>query len=402
MKHVAFVTYELHPVNAGGVGVFLAGATRLLVRDGWQVSIIADMPEHELSASRRLYELENVGTGAVRFFGAEQLAGPPPQASSVYRSRAERFRRAIAELHRLHPIDLLELPEYAGIGVAVLEQRKRAGFLRGTRVVVRIHGSLELIDLAEHTTAEAERREMYLLERDGLRLAETVLAPTSAIGAHYVDFYGLDPRQLVVSPPPMEDLLAGLGRAERLPDPGHFLFYGKLQEVKGCVQLAEAAVGLMSSTPRRRWRFTFIGRDTPCATHRRMTSECMRVVIPGSLADQFEFLPAIDRLRLHRYTGRPVAAVVPSHFEAFCLAAHELRATGIPLVVPDIPAFRGTLGPENGCLVYDGTTNGLQRTLLRLRTDAEQRLLLEEAPRPRYEPFTAAYHALLRSPTARP
>jgi glycosyltransferase involved in cell wall biosynthesis len=193
----------------------------------------------------------------------------------------------------------------------------------------------------------------------------------------------------------MEELLLGFERAPRLPDPAHFAFFGKLQEVKGCVQFAQAMTALLAMQPSRGWHATFIGRDTFCAAHQRMTSGCIERVIPPGLQEHFSFVPSIDRLTLGAHLRRAVAAVVPSKFEAFCLAAHELRATGIPLVVPRLPGFVDWLNEATGCLGYDGTANGLAQALQRIRDDEALRDALERAPAPRYPPFDRAYEALL-------
>lgn len=243
---------------------------------------------------------------------------------------------------------------------------------------------------------------MYAMEREGLRLADAILVPSASLGALYCWEYGVPQPRLVVSPPPMEDLLAGLETLPRLPDPGHFLFFGKLQEVKGCVQLAEAATALISADPDRHWRFTFIGRDTPCARHSQPTLRCVTNAIPEWARPQFVFVPGIERMSLPKFCVRPAAAIFPSRFETFCLAAHEVRALGVPLIVPAIPAFADSFGASTGCVTYDGTTAGLQRAIERVRSDVELRVRLELAPRPAYAPFTAAYDELFSARPARP
>jgi glycosyltransferase involved in cell wall biosynthesis len=131
-----------------------------------------------------------------------------------------------------------------------------------------------------------------------------------------------------------------------------------------------------------------------------MTSECIARVIPESVREAFEFVPDIDRLALGQHARRPVAAVVPSRVETFCLAAHELRAVGLPLIVPQIPGFVDWLNEATGCVQYDGTTNGLTHAMRRVHDDASLRLELERAPAPRYPPFVQAYERLLGEPVA--
>ena len=402
MKHYVFATYELHPVTPGGAGVLVAGAVRSLVRAGHRVTVLADFPPAEIEQARRHASLDNVGAGLVEIVSvAEQLVAPQLEGS-VFRQNSERFKLALELLSQRRPIDLVEFPEYAGMGLSSLRAHRTENWLPDTKMVVRVHGSLEFIDRAEGVLAGQERLEMYGMEREGLRLADVILVPSESLGALYSEEYGIAPHRLVVSPPPMDDLLAGLEMRPRLPDPGHFLFFGKLQEVKGCVQLAQAAVALISADPARHWRFTFIGRDTRCSRHEQSTLRCVTDVIPESARPQFVFIPGIDRMDLPKFCVRPAAAVFPSRFETFCLAAHEVRALGVPLIVPAIPAFADSFSAKTGCLTYDGTTAGLQRAIERTRMDVELQLKLELAGRPTYPAFTAAYDRVAMAKLVRP
>lgn len=399
LKHLVFPTYELHPVNPGGAGVLLSGAARLLARAGHRVTLLCDFADAEIERARDLFAVEPLGPGRVDLVSLRSLDPGPAQTGSVFEVNSERFARGLARLAEAGPIDYVEFPEYAGMALATL-RRHRAGFLPQTRVALRIHGSLEFIDRAEGVTPDPARLAMWEMEREGLRLADALLAPSDALGRHYASTHGLDRRLVVVSPPPMEELLLGLSPASRLPDPAHFLFYGKLQEVKGCVQFAAAAARLLLDSTDRGFRFTFIGRDVPCVKHACMTSSCIARAVPESLHEAFDFVPGIDRLALAQHARRPVAAVVPSRFETFCLAAHELRAVGLPLIVPRIPGFVDWLNEATGCVQYDGTANGLAHAMRRVHDDASLRLDLEHAPTPSYPPFVDAYERLLREPAA--
>jgi glycosyltransferase involved in cell wall biosynthesis len=395
-KHLVFPTYELHPFNPGGAGVFLSGGVRLLARAGHHVTLLCDFAAGEIEAARRAFSLEPFGDGSVEIVSLAEVDGRPAPQGSIYTFNSSRFAAGLASLNERRAIDFVEFPEYAGLGVSTLRQHQR-GFLPDAIVAVRLHGSLEFIDQVEGIVPDAERRMMWGLEREGMELADVLLTPSRALGGLYRRKYGLDRQRFVESPPPMEELLLGFEPRPRLPDPAHFLFFGKLQEVKGCVEFAEATVSLLVREPERGWHATFIGRDTWCGRHGCMTSACLGRVIPGPLRENFSFIPSIDRLDLAKYLRRVVAAVVPSHFETFCLAAHELRSLGLPIIVPRHPAFEDWLTEKTGCLTYDGTANGLANAMAKVRDDAELRLSLDQAPRPQYPAFTEAYARVLGS-----
>src|SRR5262249_22272884 len=157
-----------------------------------------------------------------------------------------------------------------------------------------IHGGLELIDQAEGVALyEAERFRMYQMERASLRFADAILAPSAAIGEWYKEYYRLPDDRILVAPPPMENLLPSLRIENRFRDPGHYLFYGKLEEVKGCDLLLQAAGSIVADQPDRGWRFTLVGRDTPCTRHRRMVSACLKPLVPRHFRAAFEFVPEV-------------------------------------------------------------------------------------------------------------
>ncbi len=108
----------------------------------------------------------------------------------------------------------------------------------------------------------------------------------------------------------------------------------------------------------------------------------MLEMVSGRNAPMFEFLPAIDRRMLGALAQRPCAAIVPSRFETFCLAAHELRAVGLPLLVAPLPAFVDYFSEEAGALLFDGTVEGLASAILRIREDRELAERLFRGPRP--------------------
>lgn len=393
MRHIVLPTYEFHPVNPGGAGVFVSGATLALAKAGYRVTVLCDFPRSEVAEvnallSRRL----GSGASAIAVHVGDFVRPAVAEAVSVFEQKSRLLADALVRLDSRDPIDLIEFPEYAGLGLESLRRRAGCGVFANTRMVVRAHGSLELIDRAEGTgEADIDRRRMYEMERSAMRLADVVFAPSQAIGALYGEIYGLDLGFVRVSPPPMDVVLDGLVPVRRTPVLGHFLFYGKLQEVKGCDLFVQAAASVANERRSLDWRFTLVGRDTPCPRHSRMTSRCLASLIPKPVIGCFDFMGPIKRGALAGVARNAMAAVVPSRFETFCLAAHELRALGLPLVVPRIPAFVDYFSEETGCVTYDGTANGLRNVLLGFCENPGLAADLAVRPGPQYPYFADAY-----------
>jgi glycosyltransferase involved in cell wall biosynthesis len=334
-------------------------------------------------------------SGFARALELGALAPPTRGAFSPWEGNSQQVAAALITLAKREPIGVVEFVDYTGLGAATLRARAAGEFPADVLLTVRVHGTLGAIDAAEGVVPDEARRRMHEQEAFALRQADRVLVPTEAVGADYAARYGLEPGRIVVSPPPMAVLLDGLKAEHRLPDPLHFLFYGKLQEVKGCDILARAAVMLMHEQPELGWRFTFVGRDTFCTAHNRMASVCLGEIISPDCARGFEFVPHIARELLPEITRTVAAAVIPSRSESFCLAAHELRALGVPLIVPARPPFIEYFSPETGCLNFDGSAESLAGELRRFSADSALRRLLARAPPPSYPPFDAPYARLL-------
>ena len=341
------------------------------------------------------------------FFRARSKAHPPaavalaalapPQltgATSVFEANSRQVLHGLLALHQRSPLQWVEFIDYTGLGAATLRARGAGAFPAGVLLTVRVHGTMGSIDAVEGVALDEVRRHMHAEEAYALQQADAVMVPTEGVGLDYANRYGIDPTKLVVSPPPMALLLDGFEARARLPDPLHFLFYGKLQEVKGCDILAEAAVSLILSEPERGWRFTFVGRDTFCTAHRRMVSDCLAAIIPSSCATRFEFVGQIPRETLVEICATVAAAVVPSRSESFCLAAHELRALGLPLIVPGRAPFLEYFRPETGCLNFDGSAESLAVALKRFADDRSLRQQLAARPRPTYPTFDVPYREL--------
>ncbi len=65
----------------------------------------------------------------------------------------------------------------------------------------------------------------------------------------------------------------------------------------------------------------------------------------------------------------------PTEAKVFCYAAHELFQLGIPLIVNDIPGFRGSF-PDGSVRIFDGTPHSLATSIADLLDrDAEVRRL---------------------------
>jgi GT2 family glycosyltransferase len=159
-----------------------------------------------------------------------------------------------------------------------------------------------------------------------------------------------------------------------------FAAIGRLGEMKGSQDLVRAALVLLDQDVRLTVRF--LGGDGWSPTAGSFMTEWLLSLIPARHRSAFDFGGPFVRDYLSAALDGVTAVVVASRFESFCLAAHEARRLGLPVVVPDLPAFEGLFAEETGALVYDGTVNDLARSMRRLVEEEGLAATLSDRPVP--------------------
>jgi glycosyltransferase involved in cell wall biosynthesis len=121
-----------------------------------------------------------------------------------------------------------------------------------------------------------------------------------------------------------------------------------------------------------------------------------------------------DRVRFLGYTSEVERAyrgadlfVLPTVYEAFCRAAHEAAACGLPVVAPPVNGIRELVGQDEAGIVARRDSADLARALSELAGDPERRARMGEVARHRALAFDeqavagrilALYESLLASP----
>jgi glycosyltransferase involved in cell wall biosynthesis len=137
-----------------------------------------------------------------------------------------------------------------------------------------------------------------------------------------------------------------------------------------------AALALLVRPPALRFRVKFVGLDMPCPTHKRPHSQCVRADLPWFSAPPVDFVPPVPREDLPRLVAAlraegPVVAVFASVFETFGMAAHELGALGVPLVLSDIAAYDAWNGAAAVHRFRAGNATDLARALSAALADGD-------------------------------
>ena len=374
---VCFCTYELEGVNQGGAGVLISGLVQMNLLNGNDVIVLGDMPEDELREWQKSIEAEQskLWSGKLSVYS---LAGYSPfnRNCPLFLSKSNQWALGLSALQKITNFDTIEFFEYAGAGFEVLRNRHK--YVSGkTRIIVRIHGALLLIDLASRF-AEIRRKVkriwknehvkypqyMFLMESFVLNHADGIIVPSVSIKKMYMDAFKIDERNFVIGKPCMKQLLRRLPKVSRIPqatiakknEQSSFLFYGSLQPVKGIHLVISAALRFLEINGPVT-KFYIIGPDRMCPDAK---AGCIRTSIPKRFQSNFEFLTERIKLsRLPKIAKNVKAAIFPSFFETFCISAHELYALKIPLIVSSIPAFQDYFDSQNSFTFLSGSMESL-------------------------------------------
>ncbi len=354
---IVFVTTEFEPLAPGGAGTLVAGVATRLADQGREVVVLLIGSDSGMSDH-----------GGVFVVGVTADGGFPE------RSRAA--AAALGEMSSQRTIARVEFQDFEGLAFAALSQRSAFG-LSNVPIAVRFHGPTHLLLEGAGIEASVDFVHARVMEEESFRMGDAVLVPSTPIGELVVDRYGVESRRVVIAPPIVPDVTPIQYRPKLQPE---IVSYGRLAEAKGSGELLTACLPLLREDGDLHLRY--VGRDGWSITENRSMQACLVDRIPTELRSRvvFEPSPGIDELS-DALSGAWLA-VVPSRFESFCIAAHEVRTVGLPTVVPDLPAFRPFFDEATGGVRYDGTASDLTKTLRALLADPARLARLAEAPPP--------------------
>ena len=422
---VAFLTYELAPVMPGGAGVVLTSLIEDLLSAGHSVTVLAYMSITAMDEWSRIMEAKGWAVGA----GLQLIVHHVPTLSreseldkltcgprNIFLRRSWLFALAAQAAYLLEPFDAIEAFDYVGAGFELTRRlsewrRDRARRGRGESgggdeaalaaappyvpeqvpILVRLHGSLQLIHQQEGIfvgeaqavtprpcrLSDSEREGwplMYLMEQYALRAAHVLLPQSLALQTLYAQAYGVGASLMLLAPPPMTRVTAHLRTSARGTPalaPGselHLLVYGRVMRVKGAETVAAAADAIRAALPPGiSLHLSFAGLDWDCPLHKRPTSQCVREILPRGL--RATFLGQLGPDELSKLLPHVHGAVFASEFETFGMAAHELAAARLPLVVSDIAAFSEFFGEHNAYVFRSGEPVALASAVSALVSD---------------------------------
>jgi|GEM_PF-5997333 len=388
---IAFVSLEIYPTTAGGVGILLHHTIRFLLRQGYEIVLLLDVQEHEFEtyqATDRM-ALENGHNLHVYHVGrlCENMRFPDQLIPHPEILRSARISAALETICTRHDVEMVEFYDYCGPAYYFLGST----LPQPPAIAIRLHNTIELIARKIRSAFDPERVIQFAAERSALAGADLVLSS----GPRFYDeemasLYPEIARDKVHMSAPLH---APVGTVEYSPFANDVVFYGRRSTFKGLDIFIKGAVMALRDSAFSDWlgRFVVIGPEEPVTSV--YTLEDMMGFIPEDLADRFEFAGRVDHPTLMRHLGNAAFACFANRMESFCYAAHEVHTAGLPLILSDTPAFRDHFEDGRQALFFDRTALGLSEQMTALAQDRDLRLALSEAGLSRADGYLVDHYA---------
>jgi glycosyltransferase involved in cell wall biosynthesis len=383
MTRICLVGNEIHPTTPGGAGSLVFHLAKTLIGEGHEIIFLLDLSKDAFLRFERADRFLLPNPSKSRVFHVDTLCARIPYHEDDFPSRylweSYRFDYAARQVYELEKPDLFEFVDYCGPAYFALCAKIAGLSYQNARIVVRIHGSVESID--RRTLAKPinfDRYTIYALEHYSLRLAESVLYPTTSSLQEYQSgehdpWFG---ETILAEPVSTEQL----HRDREEPGANIILFYGRLFAVKGVDQFVDAAILLLLENPDSPLEFYLVGYDSmdPQVEEQISYQEYLLRKVPEKFRERFIFTGFISQNQLEEFLPRVKFAVFPSLYESFCLAAHELRRARIPFILSKIPAFQDHFVPDVDALYFDGSVSDLVEKMKLLDADLSARQALSQ------------------------
>lgn len=387
---IAFVSLEIYPTTAGGVGILLSHTIRYLLSEGYEIVLLLDIQQHEFEQFARSDRMEFENGSNLHVYHVDELcedevfpdtAIPHPEIL-----RSARLAAALEKICARHDVEMVEFYDYCGPAYSFLANT----LPNPPAIAVRLHNTIELIARKIRSALDPERVVQFAAERTALRGADLVLSSGQLFYEREIAplYPEIAPERVEVSPP----LHSPVGMIEYAPLACDVVFYGRLSTFKGLDIFIKGAVMALRDPQFSDWlgKFIIIGpEETVASTY---SLEDMKGFIPDELKDRFTFAGRVDHPTLMRHLEGTAFACFANRMESFCYAAHELHTAGIPLILSDTATFRDHFEEGETALFFDRSPTGLAERMIELSQDRLTRVALSRTGQARIPRYLADYY----------
>lgn len=348
----------------GGIGTYTRDLAHGLARLGHAVRVLTpgDGPPADDGPVRVAF----THAGYVR--GLDRLA---PGAGGCWR-----VGRAMARLARAEKLDVVEFPNWEGMGLVY----QRFG---PTPTVVRLSTSSAESQTIDGRPPTRPDRWDSRRERWQARRADALVTHSAAHRREMAAELGVPADRIAVAPLGVATY-PDFARPPRPPGPPTVVYLGRLEARKGTVDLLQAVPLVLAKVPDA--RFVLIGADRPHAPGGRTHADYLAAEFPPAIRARVAFAGRLPQPDVDRWLQTADLFAAPSRYESFGLIFPEAMRWGTPVVgttaggIPEVVEDN-----RSGLLVPPTDPAALAAALVRLLTDPALRAELGAAGRRRVE-----------------
>jgi glycosyltransferase involved in cell wall biosynthesis len=369
MKNICFVSNEIFPATKGGIGKLLFDTiSRLDVNGTIKITLLLVVPQDQY---QEFNDYANKNFKNTRVFSVDRILSniDPVNDIPVWGFHFEeyylsyRIFQALKVLLYTEGIDTIEFCDYLGLGFVTIKWKKLVGKeFENIFIQLRLHGSRELCEVSDNQVSYKKAQLVnYHMERYCLEYCDEWIVPSRSLAEYYLTYYEIRDKESKIAVPAFQKIGKGLTHQRKKKGTIRVLFYGKIQKLKGVDSFIKAALMVLEKT-NEKIEFHIYGHSVAYNGSGSYEKQ-IKKQIPEHLSKYFSFKGRVNIKELESIAHQYTIAVIPSIFETFCLAAHELNWIGIPLIVNNIPGFSDYFNDKNS-YKYNGTAKNLAETIL--------------------------------------
>ncbi len=371
--NICLVSPGYPPEDGGGIGTYVYQLAKGLAEQGHDVFVIAQSNRADLRE-----EIENIHVFRYKFRYLPKLEKYfPGLRYSLF------IGQKIKELDKSFHFDLIEFPNWEGVGLGYLLSRPRKP------VVTRLHTAyFETFDI-DQKNKKQKFKDHFIRWLEKMAVAKSDILVSSA------QYH----RQLIaheyhISESRIKNIPLGV-RVPKTPNnyQGNGIFkilcVGRLEHRKGTATLLESIPEILKKYPNV--KFLFIGKDRPHAPGGQYFKEYFLKKNP-QYADKVDFMGYLPYEQVERYYADTDIFVLPSLCENFGIVYVEAMIQGKPVIGCNATAVPEVVkDQETGILIEPGNSSQLTKAIDRLiENDDLRRTMGERARQWALKEFTQA------------
>jgi Glycosyl transferase family 2/Glycosyl transferase 4-like domain len=370
-RSICFVTFEVGPFTAGGIGTFMRNTLATYAGRGTDMHVLV-VGVHKIDPLA--FDTLFPGVGLTLLDPETYLERDPTDAAlprSMMESRFQWYSHiAMRQLRRMERagqrFDVIEFPDWGGYGFYSIQEKLLGRAFQNTTLAVRLHATESILRHYETRPWGLENLILADLERKALADADLIVGHLDSTADEYQSRYGFSAqwrRGVVVGLPPV--LVSTSRDTTTIPDPATtpILFTSKLQSIKRPETFVQGVCAFASANPAYDGDIIITAFDFD-----QTYGQAIRDLVPKALRKRVRFVAGMPKEAREQLIARSVV-VLPNAFEAFCFAAYEASRLGAVVVLnaQNVSFGSGTPWIDNrNCAKFDGTATNLAHVLSQL------------------------------------